>query len=190
LKLCGTYLNRARVVILFPFIPILFLNLNAQWILSSVGVDEEAARAAGQYVSYMVPALFMYAQFDAIRQFLNALGITRVTMYVQIVTTIAHYFWTDFFVNHLKYGLFGTACSMMIAESTNFFLIMIVASTQKQIKEAWFMPDRTAFMGLWDYLKIGIPTLLMTSLEYWAFCLLTILASIHSTELVAAHVVS
>jgi multidrug resistance protein, MATE family len=122
-------LNRGRIVILIAFIPIMTLLLSAEWVLSLAGVDKRAARSAGQYVRYMLPAIFIFSQFDIIRQFLNAFGKTRVSMYVQLVTTIAHYFWTDFFVNKLKYGLFGTACSMIIAESTNLILIVIFATS-------------------------------------------------------------
>ena len=60
----------------------------------------------------------------------------------------------------------------MAAALTNFLNLIIssiYAYTLKDIREAWFLPDRTCFYGIIDYMKIAVPSYLMLFTEVLPF---------------------
>jgi MATE family multidrug resistance protein len=59
----------------------------------------------------------------------------------------------------------------------------------KSLKQSWFFPNRDSFTGLWDYLKIGVPSAALLCLEWWSFELMTLLAGYISVEAMAAQVI-
>ncbi len=80
-----------------------------------------------------------------------------------------------YFVLHLNYGILGTGIASGL---TNFFALIIVlifTYCTDDIKEAVFLPDRRSYVGLSEYLKIGIPQTIMACSEWWAYELQTIL---------------
>ncbi|CDW89329.1 na+-driven multidrug efflux pump [Stylonychia lemnae] len=186
LKLCGTYLNRGRVVTIFAFIPVAFIMLNAKYFFQITGVQEKTSEQAQLYIWYMLPGLFLNVQFDQLRVFLNSFGKTYVSMYVQILTCALHYFWSYLFIDHLGMNLKGTAYSNTLTQLTNIILIAIFISFEKDIKDAFFWPDRQSFVGLWSYVKMAIPAMLLWGIESWAFSAQTIMVSTVSNNMAAA----
>ena len=48
----------------------------------------------------------------------------------------------------------------------------------ESLKEAWFFPDGETFEGIVDYIKIGIPSVAMLALEWWALEIMALLAGL------------
>lgn len=107
-------------------------------------------------------------------------------MMVQIITTFLHYFWNVLFVQYMDLQLIGTAYASSVSMLTNLILITIFSSRVDEIKEAWFFPDRNSFKGLVDYLRMGIPSMMIQCLESWIFSIQTFLTSFISVEAMAA----
>jgi multidrug resistance protein, MATE family len=107
-------------------------------------------------------------------------------MFVQMLTTVLHYFWCTLFVKRLELELVGVAFANIIAQVTNIILIIVFTFTQRDIREAWFLPNQEALRGLLEYCKLGLPSMLLMSLEQWAFCIQLFITGIASTNMAAA----
>eukprot|EP00347_Sterkiella_histriomuscorum_P020766 403336546 len=185
-KLCGTYLNRGRIIICLCYLPVFFLMLNAQYFFEMTGVNKATSEQAQLYIYYMLPTLAIQAQFDIMRIFMNSFGKTYVSMYVQGTTTIIHYFSSYYFIIYLDMKLKGTAYSNTLTALLNLIGIMIIAYREQEIWEAFFWPDKSSFLGLYDYMRFALPSMLMWALTSWTYSIQTIMVSTVSVELAAA----
>eukprot|EP00347_Sterkiella_histriomuscorum_P016237 403353961 len=186
MKLCGTYLNRGRVIILISYLPVLFIMLNAKNFFELTGVNQETSEQAQLYIYYMLPALAIQAQFDIMRIFMNSFGKTYASMYVQGTTTIIHYFSSYYFIIYLDMKLKGTAYSNTLTALLNLIGMLIIAYREQEIREAFFWPDKSSFQGLYDYMRFALPSMLMWALESWTFSIQTLMISTVSVEMAAA----
>ncbi|CDW86604.1 multidrug and toxin extrusion protein 1 [Stylonychia lemnae] len=69
---------------------------------------------------------------------------------------------------------------------TNILLMAIFISLEKDLKEAFFWPNRQSFNGLWEYVKLALPSMLLWSIFSWAYQIQTIIISTVSNDLAAA----
>jgi MATE family multidrug resistance protein len=59
----------------------------------------------------------------------------------------------------------------------------------KDLKDLLFFPCKECFTHLKEYLKLGIPSTLMLSLEFWAFEIITLMSGYLSVDEVGANVI-
>jgi multidrug resistance protein, MATE family len=71
----------------------------------------------------------------------------------------------------------------------NMLIVTIYCMLQKDLKESFFFPTKECFEDLWDYMKIGLPSSAMISLEWWSFEIQAILASYISVVAVGSMVI-
>ena len=69
-KMCGTHLNRARVVVTTVLIPVVILFLFMDKILIGLQQDPEIASIARDYCVWTIPGWFCLVQFDCTKRFL------------------------------------------------------------------------------------------------------------------------
>ncbi|CDW80969.1 na+-driven multidrug efflux pump [Stylonychia lemnae] len=186
LRLCGTYLNRGRIVTTIAFIPVTIMMLNAKYFFQLTGVQKETSEQAQLYIWYMLPGIYLSVQFDLLRVCVNSFGRTYISMYVQMFACILHYFWSYLFIDYFKLNLKGTAYSNTLTQLTSIILIVIFISFEKDIKDAFFMPDRQSFVGLWSYTKKALPAMFLWGIEAWTFSAQTIMVSTVSNNMAAA----
>jgi len=86
-------------------------------------------------------------------------------------------------------GYKGTAIATALSYTLSLVSITIYVSLSKDIREAWFTPNRNCFNGLWDYLKLGISSTLMVCLEWWCFEALALLSGYISIDSTAAMII-
>ena len=104
-------------------------------------------------------------------------------MTIQLITTPLHVLWSYIFVSVYQMELQGTAICTLITTAINFLAInMYVTYLLPNLKEAWFLPNRDSFRGLGEYVKVAIPSMLMTCLEWWTFEIQTFFASFISVD--------
>ncbi|CDW74754.1 na+-driven multidrug efflux pump [Stylonychia lemnae] len=186
LKLCGTYLNRGRIVITLAFIPVAIIMLNAKYFFEITGVQRKTSEQAQLYIWYMLPGLFLTVQFDLLRVFVNSFGKTYISMYVQIIACCLHYLWSYLFINHFGMKLQGTAYSNTLTQLTSIILIVIFINFEKDLKAAFFWPDSQSFVGLWNYTKKALPAMFLWAIEAWTFAAQTLMVSTLSNDMAAA----
>lgn len=71
----------------------------------------------------------------------------------------------------------------------NALIVTVYCMLQKDLKESFFFPTKECFEDLWDYMRIGLPSSAMISLEWWSFEIQAILASYISVVAVGSMVI-
>lgn len=116
---------------------------------------------------------------DANRRFLINMGYPYVPMFIQIGITTSHIFWCYLFTDVFDLGIKGTALASSLSNLLNLaaFTIYTTYFTKGRMREeAWFSPFaknsiRECFdaRGLKDYMKFGVSSIGMQSLEWWSY---------------------
>jgi len=83
-------------------------------------------------------------------------------------------------------GIQGIGIATSITYFSDFILITIYVGKLENLKESWFLPTRDCFVGLFEFLKIGIPSAAMLCLEWWSYEIMTLLAGYISVSAMAA----
>ena len=186
LKMCGNYLNRARVLIILVCVPISLVMISSGSLFKLAGLQNEASLNAVTYIVSTLPQLIFVALFDLNKHFLNCFSKGSIVMTIQLLALAIHYAVTYAFVDRLNLGLIGVAYATNISAFVSLILITIVSSLDRDIEEAWFLPGRDSVLGLGEYLKLAIPSMLMQCLESWAFSIQTLMLTYASVDLMAA----
>lgn len=91
INLLDITLQRGILFALISSLPILFIWLNAEWILSQCGQSPELSKSAARFVFYMIPALPPALIFDCLKKWRQAVGDSTsglVTIAVGILINI------------------------------------------------------------------------------------------------------
>lgn len=102
---------------------------------------------------------------DIQRKFLNSLGLNRVAAYAQTTGTLLHAGWNYLFVAHYDMGIAGIGIANGITNFTVLLFNLIYSCFIPEIKEAIFFPDSSTFVGLKEYLWVGLPCAGMLMLD-------------------------
>ena len=108
-------------------------------------------------------------------------------MAMQFFTSLLHVLWCYIFVVLLEFEIQGLSIAAAITNILNLSISSIYAYTLKDIREAWFLPDRTCLYGIMDYMKIAGPSYIMQFTEALPFEIASIMTNYISVEAVAAH---
>jgi len=69
----------------------------------------------------------------------------------------------------LDYGILGCSWGTVITSIISLIVMTVYCGViRKDLKESFFLPNKECFEDLWDYLKIGLPSCAMISLEWWS----------------------
>jgi Na+-driven multidrug efflux pump len=107
-------------------------------------------------------------------------------MKIYCASLVGHALSGYWFIVVWKYDLTGIAIANTVSNTMNFILITYVSTRLNKYSVAFYFPDREAFKGLKEYLKIAIPSMLLHCLKSWSFALQILISSIVSVELLAA----
>lgn len=133
--------------------------------------------------------MFFLAQFDAIRQYLNAMSKSFMVMIVSIIATIFHLVWCYLFLAVFKMDIVGVSIATSITYFMQFLAISIYCSKSKSLRKSFFLPDKDTFKKLNDYLRLAIPSTFLLLFDWWSFELLAVFAGFISVEVTGAHII-
>lgn len=77
----------------------------------------------------------------------------------------------------MELGILGCAYGTVITYFTNMVIVIVYCASREDLKESFFFPTRECFEGLWEYIKVGLPSSGMHSVEWWSYEIQAILAS-------------
>ena len=192
-KMCGTHLNRARVVVSVAMIPVILTFLFMDKILISLQQDEEIARIARDYAVWTIPGWFCLVHFDCTKRFLQSIHRSVISTTTQLVTTVLHIGWGYLFIIHLDMGVGGAALALNLTYCINYaaqeiYINCIDWKFFKDFMQPLFVRDSFNWKGSKEFLKLGVPGTLMQCAEWWAFELLAIFAGMLGKHQLAAQV--
>lgn len=99
---------------------------------------------------------------------------------------LLHPIWNYLFIEVCEMRLIGAAFAFIFSFLVNFILLHLLIRKEKSICEAFGLPTKDSFRGTKEYLKIGIPSMLMWCLKSWCFQIQILISSLLGTEIVAA----
>ena len=183
LKLCGMYLNRGRLINTVFFVPMTIILCFTESFLILLNQDSEVAKYAQAYALICLPGIYFQVMFNLKKRYLNCMWIAWVPMLTQIGSNPLHIFLCWLFVSHLGYGINGLGLATIL---TNFGLYAMVEAYSlciPKIRESLFWPDAYALAGWGEYLKLGIPAMLMFCAETWAYEALILISGYLSVDI-------
>ena len=138
----------------------------------------------------LIPGIWAMTQFDASRKFMIAQRRPNKPMIVQFITMVMHFLWCYIFIGMLDLRVTGAAIATNITFIMNMAISDVILLSSKEFEltrvlEEWKM----LFSGWSDYLRIGIPSVIMLCGEWWAFEILAILSGIIGIADLAAEII-
>ena len=139
-----------------------------------------SAKIAGDFIQIMIPGAWGFCQTELLRRFLGTQGAFYIVVNSQIVNCILHPLWLYIFVSVMDLSVNGVALATDLTYILNYLLPIIYIQFHKSIikEDSWHCINKDSFIGLLEYLKYGVPSMLMIALEYWAFELLSLLSGL------------
>ncbi|KAI0496685.1 hypothetical protein KFK09_023009 [Dendrobium nobile] len=177
-KMVGLYLQRAMVICVLISIPLAFGTAFSGRFLILLRQVPEISMAAESYARLMIPSLFAFGLIQCILKFLQAQKMVLPIMFSSGITAIIHVINCWFFTYKTGLGYRGAALSVSISYWLNLLLLVLYVFLSPSCKSTWTGFSREAFHGLWDFLKLGIPSTLMVCFQNWQFELLLLLAGL------------
>jgi len=107
------------------------------------------------------------------------------------VTTVLHFYWCHLFIVEYDMREKGAAAATNITYILNMIIadVWIRLKSKTDFKDMVFWYDSTVLHDLCEYLKIGVPGMLMLCFEWWAFELLAIFTGLLGVDQLATEVV-
>ncbi|GAX76873.1 hypothetical protein CEUSTIGMA_g4319.t1 [Chlamydomonas eustigma] len=174
-KVLGEVLQRAIVVCWVASIPVALLWSQSTALMVALGQDPAIAGMAGRYLCLLIPSLFITIAADCMRKYLQAQAIVSPGMYATAAAAAASPLFFYSLVHAAGLGLDGAALAFSLCQVTA--LLGVGGYILRHSKQNWGTPNATwsefssqaAFSKWGQYLKYGLPAMIMISLEWWCY---------------------
>ncbi|KAJ1911619.1 ethionine resistance protein [Tieghemiomyces parasiticus] len=170
LHVVGTYLQRGIIVITACHIPIVLLWWHSEAILLLAHQDPDIAHLSGVYLRYQMLGCLPGLLFECVKRFLQAQGImhasTLVLCFVAPLNMALNYalvWWEP-----VALGFIGAPLATSISYWLMFILLCLYTAYIDGY-QAWGGWSWKAFTKLGQFLRLGLPGVLMICTEWWAF---------------------
>ena len=171
------YAHRTQIVgFSFTIILIIFNYFFAVKIISFIGVQNDVLLYVDEYIKMMMIYVIFEVQYLLNMQYLNIIKSYYMHYIIFLSTLVFHPFFCYIFIMKLKLGVRGAAISLILSQMLNAVEGMIYIYVLKPLPESIFFFNRDSFKGLWNYLKVAIPTTIMFCAEWVSFELVAIVA--------------
>jgi putative MATE family efflux protein len=185
----GLTLQRCVLILSAVAVPVVFLWLYAGEIFSAIGVADDVCVVISAFMRIRLLGMPMDVLNVSYDKYLMSLGVMHPTMYAAGVQNLSLLVLLHVFVNmwHLPYSsmAYGWVLAIYIAGIVKF----ITSYGHHCVQRSFQAPSMEAFSKWGTFLKLGAPGCAMVCAEWWAFELLTIMASGRGTEAIAAQTI-
>ncbi len=184
----GIYLSIILAVIVI-ILGILFLNP----ILSLMNLDPVVEKIARHYLIALAIGIIPLFAYTVLRSFMDALGHTRVTMIITLLSLPINIFFNYILIfgklgfpqlGGVGAGYASTITYLCITMMAIYFIQRITPFAEFQIFKKWF---KVSFKSWKEILKIGVPSGLAIFCETSIFAAVTLLMAKFNTITIAAH---
>lgn len=182
----GIILQRCILILGALSIPLLLSWIFVGSFYSYCGVDPKVVAVITNLLrtrAFSMPAEVFNTGYE---KYLAAIGVTTPTLYCTISCNVSIFVLLYIFVAYLKLPYMwleiAHVMAVYIGAITHYFTSLQHRSVQITLRP-W---DKRALQQWWEFLKLGIPGAAMTCSEWWAYEILTLMASRLGTASVAA----
>lgn len=174
-------------------VPAMLFLRHPDWLMQLADVSPEVDTRARDYlatIAWGLPAVFLYRTFYA---FTNALGRTRVLMFISLTTTAVHIPLSWALINgHLGLPAMGgvgcavsSACICWLAVVSALIHVQRTPAYQPYHLFSRWQPPRAAQLG--ELLRLGLPMGFSSFVEITSFTLIALLVARLGATVVAGH---
>jgi len=189
----GLYLQKTVIMVLVVMTVCLTLFQFVEPALLAMNLSPETASYSQRYVNisqFGFPFLITSVLYDF---YLNCQKVSRPQMWASALCFFFYPLIGWFFITHLQWGIEGCAMAMTIYPIMQCIAVVVIVRIGKFSDErTWGGLSRDAFKDLGPYVKKSLQTLVLRSVDWWAFEILTLQVGIMShmagkPELLAAN---
>ncbi|XP_072273095.1 multidrug and toxin extrusion protein 1-like [Pyxicephalus adspersus] len=178
LKYIGVIVQRAILILSLACFPCWALYINTENILLLCGQDKDLARETELCVLVLIPALPAFFFYQLQLRYLQNQEILwpqiLISIMASVVTALVNYL--TLFVQ--KSGVMGAALAITIGAVFQFILMFIYIRVKKLHVASWTGWSTECLKDWWPFLALGIPGMLIISIEFWAFEIALILTGL------------
>ncbi|KAB2959098.1 MAG: MATE family efflux transporter [Thermoanaerobaculia bacterium] len=191
-RLGSALLNGAGLALLVT-LPVAGLWLFTGDLLARFGQDPATVALADAYVKVQIPALPFFLLFMTLRQFLQARGIVRPTLWISLGANVFNaainlpLIFGGLGIPAL--GATGAGIGTAITQVTMLVALLVVARQWRLGRGVRLDAGRRdlRLRRIGEIARLGAPVAFQISLEYWAFAITTLWAGRLGTRELAAH---
>lgn len=191
-RLGGALVHGAAVALLVA-VPVGVLWIFTGPVLGRFGQDPSTVELASRYVRVQLPGLPCFLLFMALRQFLQARGIVRPTMWISFAANVFNaainapliYGWFGL----PALGAVGAGIGTAVTQVAMLAALLLVFRRYRLRRgvRARLRLSSVRLRGLAEIAALGAPVAFQLALEYWAFAITTLWAGRLGALELAAH---
>ncbi|CAN6237887.1 unnamed protein product [Urochloa humidicola] len=174
----GVYKQRAMLVLALTSLPVAGVWAYTGRILAWAGQDPEIAAGAGGYIRWMIPALFAYGALQCHVRFLQTQNLVVPVMLTSAATAACHPAVCWLLVRGVGMGRDGAALANGVSYLANLSFLAVYVRVSPACRDTWTGFSREAFRGVYDFLRLAVPSAVMVCMEWWSFELLVLLSGL------------
>ena len=168
-KKVGVMLQRGICMLGLAMLLVFALWVNIESFLNMLQQPPCVIQLSKQYIQiYMaaVPALYLFIVLQKYLQVQNiVLPFIATALTMNITSAILHYI----FIYVANMGVRGAALAVVIALYSSLSLLILIIIVFKLYKKTWFGWSRDCLNGWWEFVRYGVPGLVMICFEWWSF---------------------
>lgn len=181
------------VAIVLALIVFVILQFITNAFLSRMDLEDSVKQIASAYLFSMSFGLFPLFIYSTIRSYIDALGMTRVTMFITLMSAPINVLFNYLFI----YGKFGFpelgGVGAGVATAITYWLIFAIALwiigtrpafTEYELLNGW---SKASFGKMKEITKLGIPIGISILAEVSIFSAVTLMMGKYGTEVISAH---
>uniref|UniRef100_A0A3P9BK56 Multidrug and toxin extrusion protein n=1 Tax=Maylandia zebra TaxID=106582 RepID=A0A3P9BK56_9CICH len=165
----GVILQRGIIILLLFCLPCWGLLINAEAILLCLGQDREVARIAQLYITAFLPAVPAMFLHQLQVSYLQNQGIILPQMYTAALANIANVVTNYIFLYWLDLGVGGSAAAHTLAWIYICAFLFVYIWWKKLHISTWGGWSAESLQEWGSYMKLAIPSTLMTCFEWWVY---------------------
>ncbi|CAK4068418.1 unnamed protein product [Aphanomyces euteiches] len=186
----GVYLQSGVLVLGACLLPVFYMSWEAESIMLFFGQDPEISKYAGEFsrvTVWGIPFLFVYELIKKLQQSQN---IVLPMMYVAAIGVVVNLLTGYYFTYHTSWGFLGAAAGRVCGNIALPLSIVIYFYFDHKTTSTWWngFQWREAADHVWLFLSLGIPSMMMLAVSWWAFCTLGFLAGLLPNNIEAVSV--
>ncbi|KAJ1654108.1 ethionine resistance protein [Dispira simplex] len=174
----GTYLQRGLLATAACHIPIVAIWLWSEPLLLALKQDPIIAHFAGLYLRYLTLGCLPNLWFECVKRYLQAQGIMHASTLVLCIVAPVNMFTNYALVwwKPISLGFIGAPLATAFSYWL-MFALLVLYTIYVDGYQAWGGWSRQAFYKLDEFMRLGLPGIITTCAEWWAFEVVALIVS-------------
>ncbi|KAL1209456.1 Protein DETOXIFICATION 14 [Cardamine amara subsp. amara] len=172
----GVHTYTGMISLFLVCIPLSILWSYMENILIFIGQDPLVSQEAGKYATFLIPALFGYATVQPLLRFFQAQSLILPLIISSISSLCCHVVLCWSLVFKFGFGNLGAAMALGISYWLNVIVLGLYMTFSSSCSKSRSTISMSAFKGMGEFFRFGIPSASMICLEWWSFEFLVLLS--------------